>query len=497
MLYQFTDKLSRSSIDVAMQLRAGFIPTRTIFVCNCSSNIYENIKQFNYNPATDRYIEHLPTDLEFTGQAYTLEMFEKTLPSCRKEVGHDAIRYYTDTHEYCCYVKDGAVFKAETKWSEGFIASYYEHTLVKQEVYEKKDLYVLKHITIHNEDGSIAYYRYPDGSFVMNQQKFPNKKEFYRYIISTIPITKDDFVTLDIVYLYIDLLFPHIEQATVILPTYGEFLLTSSLKRNKAYLKHGFKQDNPGVIQLYKTQKRNHCLFNDWYSVLTLYPDKLDLIVTETELEKLELEKHMIHYLPKKPVIACPPKWIDCVENLGRGNAVCTVVRLSKEKHPLWLIKAAVIAQKQILDLVFDIYGNGELYNELKEYLEQQQIHFIHLKGWTMDKQISRNYQVFMNASLGEGFCQAMYEAVACGCAVVATDTAYGHQTHVYQNGILVDVEEKEEEEIIQALADALVDVLKDVESYKKYSHALVAKYTKEYYDKIWQDILIHQTWKK
>lgn len=494
MLYQFTDRLAASSIDLAMQKRRILTEARTIFVCNYPTRVYKNLKDSGYDPQYDRYIELLPTDLLFTGDYFTIERFEETIHFFRK-VEHDTyVDYFTDTCEYKCHLSEGYIFQIDKKWCDGYSVSYYEHTLIKQEVYTKKEVYILKHVSIHNEDGSVAYYQFPDGSYLIHNHKIAKKVDFYRYIIEQIPIEKDDFITIDRVHPYVHLLFPHISKGTVILPTYGEFIISSSFKRNKALIQHDLihRMSKEYLEKLMETQKYDHCLFNPWYSVLDLYPEMLDLIVTETELEKLELERHMTKYLPKIPVVACPPKWIECVENRGTGHTVCAVLRLSSEKKPKWLVQVIEKAHKLLPTITLDIYGGGPMQEEMEAYVKEHNLDCVRFKGWTKDKQVSRNYQVFLSTSLSEGFCQSMFEAVVCGCAVVATDTDYGHRTHVHQNGILVDVEDKSEEEILDGLACALVKVLVNPEQFKKHSHDLVMKYNEEYFTTIWQNIFNH-----
>ena len=73
-----------------------------------------------------------------------------------------------------------------------------------------------------------------------------------------------------------------------------------------------------------------------------------------------------------------------------------------------------------------DIYGNGELYDPIKEFIETNHYNAV-LKGYTPNDRLPElinQYKYFILASKSEGMPKSLLEAMACGRICIGTDVA-------------------------------------------------------------------------
>lgn len=101
------------------------------------------------------------------------------------------------------------------------------------------------------------------------------------------------------------------------------------------------------------------------------------------------------------------------------------VGRLDIPKNPLSLLNAAkILIKKGYNDCMFTIVGNGELYDECKEYIHKNNLEEkIHLEGWKSN--IGEYYQksdIFVMSSIYEAFGLIFLEAGYYGLPTVATN---------------------------------------------------------------------------
>ncbi len=113
-------------------------------------------------------------------------------------------------------------------------------------------------------------------------------------------------------------------------------------------------------------------------------------------------------------------------EDWSKGiELVCAVGRLNVQKGFRHLIEAAAQVVERCPQARFVIAGDGELRDELNNLIMQQNLekHFF-LVGWREQRELAEwlaASDLFVLSSLFEGFAFAVVEAMACGCAVVAT----------------------------------------------------------------------------
>jgi len=105
-------------------------------------------------------------------------------------------------------------------------------------------------------------------------------------------------------------------------------------------------------------------------------------------------------------------------------NLIVTVGRLKEVKNHKLLIDAMKIVVKEISDATLLIIGEGTLYNELKEYITNNQLdENIKLLGFYDNPYpIIKQGKLFCLSSISEGFCLSISEACILNIPFVATD---------------------------------------------------------------------------
>lgn len=132
------------------------------------------------------------------------------------------------------------------------------------------------------------------------------------------------------------------------------------------------------------------------------------------------------------------------------GYRVVSVGRLTAQKN----FKLLINSFKDLLDthpeFVLEIYGEGDLRDELSSQIEELGItDNVRLKGYVSDvtSQIQSAY-MFVLPSNYEGISNAMIEAMSLGLAVICTDCPVGGAAAMIndmENGILVPVDDQNE----------------------------------------------------
>ena len=154
-------------------------------------------------------------------------------------------------------------------------------------------------------------------------------------------------------------------------------------------------------------------------------------------------------------------------ENIFREEPVLiTVGRLTRQKGQDCLIEAIPEVLKSHKVQVM-IIGEGELKPSLEKKAEESNIsHRVHFVGWRENpfKYIKRS-AVFVLPSRWEGFPNALVEAMACGCPVVASNCESGPLEILEHNefGFLTKVDDPHD------LAEKINKLLDDKEKMKDY----------------------------
>lgn len=151
-------------------------------------------------------------------------------------------------------------------------------------------------------------------------------------------------------------------------------------------------------------------------------------------------------------VIVPNPISVSCTRNTTQHRIV-TAGRLKDQKNHKMLINAFATVVKKHPEYELDIYGKGELKNQLQEQIEELSLaNKVHLKGSSVHlHEDIQNAEIFVLSSNFEGLSNALLEAMLMGFPVISTNCA-GSDEYIEndENGLLVPI--KDEQTMIVAL---------------------------------------------
>lgn len=152
-----------------------------------------------------------------------------------------------------------------------------------------------------------------------------------------------------------------------------------------------------------------------------------------------------------------------------RAKKIVTATRLTKQKNLKMAIEGFSQFSKLFPEFSFEIYGKGELENELTSYITELNLSDkIFLKGQSYDLYndiLDASY--FVLTSNYEGISNSMLEAIALGIPTICTDYPSGGARETItnnENGILIPVND------CHALTKALIKLERDTELREKIS---------------------------
>lgn len=97
--------------------------------------------------------------------------------------------------------------------------------------------------------------------------------------------------------------------------------------------------------------------------------------------------------------------------------------RLANEKHIDWLVKAVIVAKRQVPELTFDIYGEGSEKTRLRKIIDTHRAQdYIRLLGHVKLDEIYTDYELFLLHQLakvlintnGSGRLRTRYDWIKC-----------------------------------------------------------------------------------
>lgn len=143
--------------------------------------------------------------------------------------------------------------------------------------------------------------------------------------------------------------------------------------------------------------------------------------------------------------------FLNCnVEINNRRKTIITVGRLNKQKNQLLLLKAFNQISNKFPDYCLEIYGKGEEYNCLNEYVNSHNLSKkVQFYGYVSDiPRIIKNSSLFVLTSDYEGIPNALIEAMSLGLPCISTDCDGGGARLLInhgQNGLLVKKDDVDE----------------------------------------------------
>jgi len=222
-------------------------------------------------------------------------------------------------------------------------------------------------------------------------------------------------------------------------------------------------------------------------TVIGCSPDQVSLIPNGIELPEPESQED---WTAVRRTCRLRWGWPDETD----GFIVGTACRLTWEKGPDLLIKAAELALARERSLRFVIIGDGPMAEELRQVARNLGIlPFVRFLGYQRDaRQLFPAFDAFVLPSRTEGWPLSLMEAMAVGLPVVAAGTGgAAYMVESGRTGILVrpgNAEELAEALILLARNKELAEKLGRAAAHHAYCHfsaeAMVAR-VKEVYDEV------------
>ena len=154
-----------------------------------------------------------------------------------------------------------------------------------------------------------------------------------------------------------------------------------------------------------------------------------------------------------------------------RNNIIVTVGRLHPQKNHKLLIEAFSKIVDKYPHHVLEIYGDGELHDELTMKIEELTLQDkVFLKGTTKNiYSVMRNSALFVLSSDYEGMPNVLMEAMALGVPCISTDCRPGGARTLIQDGINGYIVPREDAD---ALAKGMSRALENKDIYKLQQEA-------------------------
>lgn len=427
------------------------------------------------------------TDIKIAPTTYQLEQLKASLGAevTRTEYVDKKVRLYLDGRQnfVTCYLKDEndtVVDRAEFVINGILVRKdFYSYVRVFSEYYAPFENYAKLYMRqFYNEDGSIAYNEYIDGEdsiFAFENTKLYSKIDFVSYFIQQLQLTSKDIVILD--------------RATQI---------------GQAVLQHKGESKIGVVVHAEHFSKHimndEQILWNNYYEYQFSNAREIDFFITATDLQNKVLREQFQKYYKFQPNILTVP--VGSLSSLKKPNSsrkpfsMVTASRLASEKHIDWLVKAAIMAKKQVPELTFDIYGEGGEKDKIMKIVEANEAtNYIQLLGHVNLDQVYQQYELFVSASTSEGFGLTLMEAVGSGLGMIGFDVNYGNPTFIRNeaNGYLIpiDLNDDHEHDIVQRLAQYMVKYFNEGLAHPHETSYEIAKdyMTQEVVDK-WNSLI-------
>lgn len=224
-----------------------------------------------------------------------------------------------------------------------------------------------------------------------------------------------------------------------------------------------------------------------WISVrAALYPRAAAVVTPHAESAEWLAKYDANVVLIPNPLV--PPAEVP-INGRNSHHRLVSLTRLAHEKRPDLLVRAFASIAAEFPAWELDIYGNGHLRATIESLIDQLAPGRIHLRGFTAEPyEVLRNADLFVSTSWVEGFGNSIWEALACGVPVVATEAGISVRSLV-RDGI--DGAIVHEHSLGKALAELMRDELKR-KSMSERAPEVVSRFSIESSLEAW-DRLLHR----
>lgn len=209
---------------------------------------------------------------------------------------------------------------------------------------------------------------------------------------------------------------------------------------------------------------------------------RIDQVITLTQNDKVQFDKFHSNVL----VIPNFSPFTISTNRHNNSKQIVTIGRLTDQKNYIHLLKAWEKIYQAIPEWKLNIYGEGEHYQLLQDYIAQNSLHNVLLKGVTSDvKQVYEQSSFFVMSSKYEGLPMVLIEAQSFGLPIVSYNCPYGPSDVIQENknGLLV------EDQNIDKLAEAILKLASSPDLLRRFSQESLLnakKYQPEQILKMW-----------
>lgn len=184
----------------------------------------------------------------------------------------------------------------------------------------------------------------------------------------------------------------------------------------------------------------------------------------------------------------------DYPEVKKRRKAIVTVGRLHPQKNQKLLIDAFSLIANQIPEYTVEIYGDGELKDELQSQINELELSDrVFLKGTSKEiHKLIYDASLFVLSSDYEGLPNTLLEAMALGIPSISTDCRPGGAREIIDDGvdgIITPIGDKEE------LAGAIVSIINNADKAVTFSDNGIIKmkeFRPQHIYSLWEHALIY-----
>lgn len=281
------------------------------------------------------------------------------------------------------------------------------------------------------------------------------------------------------------------------------------------FLKSTIDKVSPDLIVHFNMQSAYFCaILGDKYASRSIYAERTDPYDESYGGVAGVLRNYMIRkvsgfvfqtkgardffpdYVRKKSIVINNPILInpdDYKRTVNPDKRVVSVGRLHNQKNHQLFIRAISKLSNEFNDYRFEIYGDGELEEELNTLIRNLNLsNIVFLMGSHEDiLEKIRNASLFVLSSDYEGMPNTLMEAMALGIPCVSTDCRPGGARELIRDGSEGRIVPcKREEELAKAIRDSLVDYTTSIEMAKKAKER-IKKLRPEIIYKQWEDYFL------
>lgn len=224
------------------------------------------------------------------------------------------------------------------------------------------------------------------------------------------------------------------------------------------------------------------------------YETILHYVYATAEIVVLQTKRaydYFPHKVQKKSTIILNPINVKINASDKKEKRIVTAGRLESQKNHKMLINAFDILKEKYPEHVLEIYGEGNLYAELKQYIENKNLeNRVFLKGNSpaIHEDIA-SADLFVLPSNFEGLSNALLEAMMMGLPVISTACSGSDEVIIDgEDGMLIPVGDE------AALVRAMDNVLSDTTFQRKISNGAKAsseKFKTENVIKQWDEVIL------